>query len=204
MFVYSKTSTSKTVHLESCSYALGMVKENTGYFYSLKEAFDAGYHLCKACSPLGKCYRKEQKAINDFCKKAKFICRWENGHIYIETSIESWLIVYSPRMKGNAIYHKNVAGVNTQPPSTYESIPGYHRQKWNFRSILDTLESIYDHQWIYLEKSNLPKNVKYHINLALRKKPPTSKKTKAKANHKTKNFEKHQQANNVLDLLKHL
>ena len=168
MFIYSKFSNSKTYHIEQCSYGKRIKKENAGYFYSEIEALDNNYHLCLFCSNLGKRYRKEQDAINAFCKKMKFICRWENGHIYIKTPIESWLIVYFPPLKKNVIYHKNHSLVKTSSATTdpYEKIPGYHRQKWIFRSILDTLQSIYDHQQIYLDRPDLPSGVKYHINSA--------------------------------------
>lgn len=204
MFLFSKTSYPKRLHTQQCPYASRIKKENIISVHGMNEATPS-CQPCFLCSKLGRMYRKERRDIEAFCMESQFSCQWKDGYIQIDGPVESWRIVYSRSQRRIAIYHKN--STLYKPKTTdfpYETIDGYHRQHWQFRSILSALRAMLNHQWSYLERDGLPMGMKQHVSSLLPQKVPRpglSKKRKRKEARAAKHFENRQKAIRVLKII---
>lgn len=198
MFVYSTVKGKKTYHKEQCAYAKRITNEHLGYFQTAVEAESKGYHACIRCSKMGKHFMRHIWKIRHFCKKTGFTCQFRQGNIFVETPVDRWLLFYSEEKKRFVTYHKN----NTRD----STIEGYHNQKWVFRSVYDTLLSIYDHTNAYLDKkTHVPWFVKAKIYDSRNPIPsPVSRRKRDKRARKKKEARKRYEIGRVLDLIENL
>lgn len=197
MLIYSKGKGRRIYHTEQCPYSRRIRKENIGMFQTAEEAAKKGYYGCAYCSKAGKAFRMVRAKVEKFCQETGYTCGFRKGRIFVKTPVDRWLIFCFGEKGKFQIYHEN-HGKHDE----VSKIKGYHRQKWHFISIYDTLLSIYDHTSAYLKKANIPGHVKGRI-YAAGGKPGTmmSRRTKGKKKRKEKSRQKRRDIKCVLDLI---
>ena len=85
MLYYSKKSTSKVVHFESCAYKKAIGEKRLGSFETFKEAKRNGYHLCQFCNPVIQCYRNEERKVRHYCGEKGLVCYMKDGFLEIKS-----------------------------------------------------------------------------------------------------------------------
>ena len=143
MYYYSKKSSRKIVHTESCAYKNHLAPEDIGTFDTLQQAYEKGYRLCKICHPVKKQYRKEETEILDYCRRHGMICSSCKKGIHVSSTISTWIITATDNGK-TELYHRNTKKLAKDGMSI---IPGYHQQYKSFDSIIDYLAYIEDHDF---------------------------------------------------------
>lgn len=68
MYVYSAHSGKKIFHNEQCACVQKISPENIKLAHTRDELVAKGYAECKFCGVLAKQYRKEKKAIDNWCQ----------------------------------------------------------------------------------------------------------------------------------------
>lgn len=131
---------------QSASYT-----ENRVYFHSRQEALNYGYNFCLYCSPLMKCYRKERRALDEFCDKhdMEMKVNYNNETLDVICPESKWKIMYSSELKTLVLYHKNTV----QSAEQGYPFTGYHDQKVRKESIMPILKYIFRHDQ-YIEQNN--------------------------------------------------
>ena len=191
MYYYSKKSREKIIHTAECFHINRIGADDIGWFETLPDAYVQGYRLCKHCSPLLKCYRKEHKQILDFCRKNGLAVRIGDKRVFVESNMSKWQIILD---KSNeiALYHKN--SFKTSRDSLSE-VCGYHFQgDIRKNSIAEYLEYIIEHDhYRRLNPAHTPK----------KESPPPIKGTKRykSTQRKIRKYERKQAIRNVLSLI---
>lgn len=196
MLVYSVGKGQRIYHTEQCPYANRIKPENRGMFQTASEAEEQGYYACSYCSKTGKAFRRSRAEIEKFCEETGYICDLRKGRIFVKTPVDSWLIFCSAENGKFQTYHENRWKHGDGFRKTY------HRQKWRFISIYDTLLSIFDHTSAYLKKPDIPGQIKRKI-YKVGGKPGTmmSRRKKGKLKRKHKAWKKRYNVKCVLDLI---
>ncbi|MDE7231840.1 MAG: hypothetical protein K2N37_02020 [Lachnospiraceae bacterium] len=141
MYFYSKRSSSKIVHKQQCPYCEHMNCEVKEGFYTLEEARQEGYHLCKYCAPIGVYYRRELHKMKKYAAENGLIFNYSDGSILIQTPYSQWKIITNGRNDDIFLYHKNVF-IKSYDKSL---VPGYHSQAVRRRSIIAYMSYIVEH-----------------------------------------------------------
>lgn len=142
MVFYSTKSKEKVFHLPHCKIARRISHENKRQFSTPEEGRNAGYRMCNCCSVIGVKFRKEQKAVDEFCRKHDISCRLEDDQLHVRTPESRWRIIVSGKAKKIFLYHKNTYEKKEKIPSV---VPGYHSQAIRCTTIVGYLEYIIDH-----------------------------------------------------------
>ena len=141
MLYYSKNNKSKIVHFISCRHSKLMLLENLGSFETLKEAWDAGYRLCKHCNPVFPFYRATRKSTEDYCTQNGVAYEIYHQCVRLCTPHSSWRI--TPTDSGEvALYHKNQWESYRDAES---AVKGFHLQHKHCRTLLDYCRYIVEH-----------------------------------------------------------
>lgn len=141
---YSTKSHRKIVHLGHCRIIHRISRDYRNSFESLEEAHAHGYRLCNCCAPVAQRYRKERKAVDAFCKANGYHFKLLDGVIHIISAHDVWRIAAVGRNNKLILCHKNTSERFDKEKYT-ASIPGFHRQKCQSRTILGYLEIIASH-----------------------------------------------------------
>lgn len=185
MFIISKLSRKKLIHNDSCHYVKRIEEANRLYFNTREEAISEGGTPCYYCSLVINAYKKEKTSIDSFCAKYKLQLRLDHGIIRINDGLDKWIFISLSAKKKIYLYHKNRYRNKNQQPSK-SILANYHRQKIHFSSLLQALESIYDHFYSFVNKQHDEKasNIaKYHIyNNTQHNKSQKRKQKETKAN----------------------
>lgn len=159
MFVYSRASYPKIVHKEECPYAARIKPEHATKrrrLSSMAKVRDkVRIRLCRYCSKLARAYRYELPEIVKFCREHGLKFQMTEGKLLVESRMERWQIVHSWQADVLVLYHENYSRYRTDKQNTFEKILGYHVQKV-ILSIQEALEIVYEHQFSYLHRKNVP------------------------------------------------
>ena len=143
MFYYSKKNHRKIVHTEKCYILSKLDPEAVGTFDTLPEAYKAGYRLCRRCSLLEKLYRSEEDALLDYARRNGMALFYSGKSLKIVSTISKWMLTLS-NDGGLALYHQNTIESRTDEQS---DIPGYHYQKARYKTIIEYLDYIKEHDY---------------------------------------------------------
>ena len=193
MFYYSKLSHRKIVHLKKCYIAKRIRPETTGTFKTAKDAFDAGYRLCRCCNPVAKQYRKEEAALIDHCRRNGMLFRYSDRSFKITSMLGKWIIQVTPNGK-TTLYHKNTreAGNNAET-----EVDGFHKQKISYDTLIEYFDYISNHDRYRARHPEPVPKKKHAVKLPPRK---GTKRWRA-AQQKIKNHERRRAIRNVLDII---
>lgn len=206
MFVYSSAKGSHMYHTEQCAHAKRIKPAHYALFQTKKDAEEAGYYSCSCCSRLGKHLKREEKQVQDFCKREQYTCRFEKGRIVITTPLEKWLLVHDVNLNKVVLYHQNHS-LKAKPDSPIE---GYHVQAHQFMSVCSTLHYIYKHTRSYLEQPNVPTHIKEKVcevmglpmpSTKVNLPAPMSRRKRGKRKREIKEIRKRCDVRHVLDLI---
>ena len=153
-----------------------------------------------------KIYREQECDIRYFCQKYQLECFLQKGCVRVKDFVGKWYITCVSGQEKLVVYHKNTANKeSTTMPDGYPQIPGYHLQNFYGKTIVETLEMIYDHMQTYESRQNLPEWVykQYRSRYYSRKKSEAQKsgRTRAKEQRSEKEFQKKRRIKNVLDMI---
>lgn len=192
MYYYSKLNHRKIIHTKECFIAKHFDPETTGTFETLREAFAAGYRLCRRCNPIAKQYRKEEDSLVDYCYRNGMSFYYNDRNFKVSSPVSKWLITVSPAGKMQ-LYHKNTKTLDTDAMSI---IPGYHNQRVYYNTLAEYLEYIKGHD--FYRNMHPEQVIKKHVA-----KEPPRKGTKRwyKEQRKMKNRERRHAIRNVLDII---
>ena len=142
MVFYSTKSNEKVFHLSHCKIARRIRKAYKKQFATPEEARAAGYRMCNCCSPVGMRLRKEQEAVNRFCRENGMSCRLEDGQLHVLTPKSEWRILVHRKANKLFLYHKNTYEKREKVPSI---LPGFHSQAIRSTTIAGYLDYIVQH-----------------------------------------------------------
>lgn len=142
MYYYSKTSKRHIIHTEGCCHHHAIRPDHMGIFHTLAEAWQAGYHLCKTCSPLAQMFQKEEKQLLECCRKNGLAVRLERDFLAVATPRSRWRILADENRNRTILYHGNDG---TREQSSPGPVPGYHHQHVNYATLQEYLDYIVDH-----------------------------------------------------------
>ena len=144
MYYSSTAGKEKIAHTADCHYVKQIRPGNRVQFENAIKARNAGYRVCKCCAPIKAYVEKQQKEIDEYCRRTGISYRVDltEGCIRVATSYSQWKIIVNGRNDSIFLYHKNYYryGVDQN-----DLVPGYHSQKVNRNSVLGYLECITDH-----------------------------------------------------------
>ena len=191
MYYYSKKSRQKIVHLGCCCYHQAMDPSTIGNFYSLAEAYNEGYRLCKHCDPLTKQYYREETALHEFCCGNGLSIHLGKRGLWVRTPRSEWRIIADENCNGTKLFHRNEIHPEAR---SYDRLTSYHDQKVNYPTLLEYLTYILDHDYYRMLNP---------VHIAPPKKEPPLKGTKRyrKALAKQRKRERNDAVRNVLTLI---
>lgn len=148
---------SRIVHYQQCGYvrrSRACSCSNMRQFYTLDEAKQSGYRICKCCDPVVKRFRPEQREITRFCNDNNIFCRLSNGEMEIITRESHWKV--QPGRGGKLqLYHQNRRG------DKYERMR-YHAQNYQVTTAINLLRYIVKHDAFTLNPSPYQREKKNH------------------------------------------
>lgn len=149
--VYNKNN--KKVHFNNCRYIKMILSENSD-IVDIISAYSGGYAFCKCCDPMKRFYDKNKGKVDKFMASNNYEYKIDNGKMFVTNSKESWIIIAGDTSL--ILFHKNrkelFANFNVEYASNSPiSIPGYHYQNGNNRSLMKCLKYIRNHE-IYRKK----------------------------------------------------
>lgn len=142
MYYYSKTSKNKIIHTDACRYRHAISQNHMGSFEILAEAHEAGYRLCKACSPLVKMFRDEEEKLMVLCREKGLAISLRRNFITISSPRSKWRILADDNRNRTMLYHCNDFDYENASP-----VPGYHNQHVNYATLQEYLDYIIDHDY---------------------------------------------------------
>lgn len=131
---------SRIVHYQQCGYvrrSRACSCSNMRQFYTLDEAKQNGYRMCKCCDPVMNRFKPEQREITRFCNDNNIFCRLSNGEMEIITRESHWKAQVGNGSKIQ-LYHQNRRG------SKHER-RHYHVQKYDVTTAMNMLDYIVRH-----------------------------------------------------------
>lgn len=144
MYYYSKKSKNRILHTQFCFHIRRVDPDDIGWFETLSEAYAQGYRLCKHCSPIAGQFRKESKAIYDYCRDNGLAVRLDCRSISVASPSSKWKITLGSGGR-LVLYHHNT---HQTAQDGFSEIRGYHLQGDVSRdSVVDYLEYIVEHDY---------------------------------------------------------
>lgn len=141
MYYYSKRSSRRIVHIDTCRYYHKFSEKNIGCFYTLEDANAAGYYMCKCCAPIRKFLRGNEGVLNEFCQKNGIAYYLDNNEIIVEAPYSKWRIRILPNGTKIVLYHQNTINL-----FAWGEVPGYHKQNVFRHSVIEYLQYIVEHE----------------------------------------------------------
>lgn len=150
-------SANKIVHTTNCRYVKMMPNKNKKYFHTLKEAAEAGYVQCKYCAHIEKYLRREDKALDSYCRPngVYYYFNPADGAIDVISRTGKWKIIVNGQKHFIWLYHKNNHGANPN-----DLVPGFHSQKVRRSSLMGYMEYIVAHDQYRTENPLYDRQVK--------------------------------------------
>ena len=150
VIIASEKSNQKIYHKDMCYHAEQISDENKIFFYTEKEARDAGYRACNCCNRFAKRYRQEHRAIKDICSKHNIKVKFYDGAVYVDTCVDSWKVIITERKHSLVLLHANGEIYQLNPIVNGMVVHNYHLQKDFFATtIVSYLNYIWKHdEWI--------------------------------------------------------
>ena len=147
MLFGSKISKKKVFHYGNCPYARRTKQKNQLVFHSVEDAKSKGYSQCPCCNRIPVEYKKNLKAVTDYCNKHDMLPILINDELLIISRDDtSWRI----RMKGDGskekeLLHESKRNVKYDRRATAYEDRQYHIQDVPNTSITGYLSYIYRH-----------------------------------------------------------
>lgn len=139
---YSTKSRRKIIHNNHCSYFKRMDHKHIGYFDSIEEARNAGYHICKHCTPMWSYYSKEYYKIKEYVANNAMEIDFRDGEIIVQTPYSNWKIIVNGQKDYIFLYHKNTYN---KCPDKRSLVSGYHSQSVRRSTLMEYLKYIVEH-----------------------------------------------------------
>ena len=139
--MYYSSRKSNLFHDESCQYVRNIRPDNRRIFTCEEEASELGLLFCPACSRIMKRFRSE-KSIKTYLANHKITVSFNklDGALDIKSPHEDWKLYLSEESRFE-LYHKNSLEV-----ASSTTVPGYHKQQKDCRTIKAYLQYINVHQ----------------------------------------------------------
>lgn len=142
LYYFNQKSSKKIVHSQDCFRIANSENSNIGLFKTLDDAYEAGYRLCRNCSPIAKKYKREENEIMEFCRINGMIPYFHDKFVGITSVSGKWKITVNKDGKQICLFHKNEYKSKHDNKSP---IPGFHLQKACCDSIMGYLSYISKH-----------------------------------------------------------